>query len=388
MMLWGDSDTPNAILEAGAARPRKHPLLREARFDDFEQIAAVQRENGLTAKPHKEWLHLWQANPAYRQLTDWPIGWVLEDPGGRVVGSLENVPCLYHFRGRSFVGAFGRGWAVNAEYRAYAPLLLFRQLRQTGVDLRVTNTASPRTSAVLSGQGWSRIPMGRWDRSALWVASYTQLLQNYLRPKSSSLLPAALRRFHRPRFLPMELLTKAVIRLPSGLDLRWCGRFDQRFEHFWSELREARPEVLLLDRSRQALEWHYKHLLAQNRLWILTASDRNRLVAYAIFEHKESQRLDVSKLVLVDYQAVGDHRDLCSQMIACTLKRCRKDSVPVLENVGCWLDALQPTAKRARFHRTFGGWSYLYQAPNPELASALRAPESWYPTQYDADASL
>lgn len=388
MMLCPNSISPQAILDAGAARRSKHPLLRQARFEDFDQIAAVQTANGLTVKPRKEWLHLWQENPAYRQLADWPIGWVLEDAGGRVVGSLENVPCLYHFHGRTLVGAFGRGWAVNPEYRAYGLLLLFRQLQQPGVDLRVTNTASARTADVLSRQGWSRIPAGKWDRSALWVASYAQLLQNYLRPKTSSLLPAPLRGFRAPRFLPKEFLTKPAIRLPNGLDLRWSGKFDERFEHFWNELRDKSPDVLLLDRSRKSLEWHYKYLLAQHRLWILTASDRNRLVAYAVFEHKESQRLDVSKLVLVDYQSLGDQADLCSQMIACALKRCRKDSVPVLENVGCWLEALQPAAKRARFHRTFEGWSYLYQAPNPELATVLRAPESWYPTQYDADASL
>jgi len=377
-----------SILEALPSRQRKYPLLREARFDDYDQIAAVQTANRLTVKPRKEWLHLWQGNPAYRRLPHWPIGWVLEDQEARIVGSLENVPCFYRFRRRDFVGAFGRGWAADPQYRAYSLLLLFRQLQQPGVDLRVTNTANPRTSAVLSQQGWLRIPAGKWDRSALWVASYTQILQDYLAPKAPSVLSSALGRLWRPSFLMKDLLSAPGMKFRNGPELRWCTQFDERFEQFWVDLGERNPDVLLADRSQPALEWHYKDALAQNRLWILTASDRQRLIAYAIFEQKEARLVDLPKLVLVDYQSLSNAGELGTLIISCALKRCRKAFVPVLENPGCWLEALHPGAKRASFRRKFGGWSYLYHASNPELSDALRAPESWYPTQYDADASL
>jgi hypothetical protein len=39
-------------------------------------------------------------------------------------------------------------------------------------------------------------------------------------------------------------------------------------------------------------------------------------------------------------------------------------------------------------YRGLGGWSYLHQPANQELADALSDAEPWYPTQYDADASL
>ncbi len=376
------------ILEAPPAGPqKKHPVLRDACFDDYDQIAAVQRANQLTAKPRKEWLHLWQNNPAYHVLPGWPIGWVLEGQDGRVVGSLENVPCLYRLNGRTIVGAFGRGWAVDPQYRAYSLLLLLRQLQQPGVDLRLTNTASPRTSAVLIQQGWRRVPAGKWDRSALWVASYTQILQDYFAPKARSVIFDRLSGLW-PAFFSNDPFSGRVFTLKNGLELRWCTKFDERFDRFWGELEERGPDVLLLDRSRQTLDWHYKYALTEGRIWILTVSDGPRLVAYAVFERKEGQRVDFPKLVLVDYQSLVDDEELCTVVISCALKRSRKACVPVLENMGCWLEALHPSSKRARLNRTFGGWSYLYQASNPELAAVLRAPETWYPTQYDADASL
>src|SRR6266478_2521078 len=116
----------------------KWPLLRLALPDDYGQIAALGAANGLSTKPREQWLHLWLENPAYQQLPGWPIGWVLENEDGRIVGALDNVPCLYRFGGRTYVGAFGRGWVVDIRHRAFG-LLLLAQFQQPNVDLRVTN---------------------------------------------------------------------------------------------------------------------------------------------------------------------------------------------------------------------------------------------------------
>src|SRR5258708_529233 len=92
-----------ATAASTALEPRdktKSPLLRLALFDDYDQISALEAANGLAIKSREEWLHLWRENPAYLQLPGWPIGWVLEDEDGRIVGVLENVPCLSPFCGR------------------------------------------------------------------------------------------------------------------------------------------------------------------------------------------------------------------------------------------------------------------------------------------------
>jgi hypothetical protein len=81
-------------------------------------------------------------------------------------------------------------------------------------------------------------------------------------------------------------------------------------------------------------------------------------------------------------------RDLVAAMISSAVERYREERVPVMENVGCWLEARQPLMKRPRFRRVLGSWSYLYYSKDQELAGRLRDSESWYPTQFDADASL
>src|SRR5689334_2027970 len=130
----------NSIQLMSAAAPLREPgkvtwpRIRQASFDDYEEIAALGAANGLSTKSREQWLHIWLENPAYQELKGWPIGWVLEAEDEGIVGALENVPCLYRFGGRTFVGAFGRGWAVDRRYRAFGVLLVASQLRQANVD--------------------------------------------------------------------------------------------------------------------------------------------------------------------------------------------------------------------------------------------------------------
>jgi hypothetical protein len=380
----------SATLAAAATDIRdkvKRPRLRLASFDDYEQIRAVQAANGLSTKPRPQWLHLWENNPAYWELPGWPAGWVLEDEGGATVGALENVPCLYRLAGRTYVCAFGRGWAVEPAYRVYALQLIVSQMRQPNVDLLITTTAGSRTMEVLTRSGWSQAPVGRWDRSAVWVTNYAETARSCLvrTPRLVSslagpILSAALRW--------KDAAPWRSRRSEGRWKLQWCADFDERFELFWEELEERNSGRMLAVRSAQTLRWHFKYALQENRLAILSAYDGGRMIAYAVFERRPVPSLAAERALLVDFQTLVADRELVGAMISIAVERYREDRVPIMENAGCWLEATQPLTNRPRFRRVLGSWSYLYYAKNPELAAGLRDPEAWYPTQFDADASL
>ena len=382
---------PHTTLASQALEPgimTKPPLLRLALFEDYDQIAALGAANGLSTQSREQWLHLWRENPAYQQLPGWPIGWVLEDEDERIVGALDNVPCLYRFGGRTYVGAFGRGWVVDIRYRAFALLLQVKQRRQPDVDLRLTITASPRTSVLLTKRGWSPVPIGEWDRSVFWVTSYAQAVLRYLAAKMSRPVSAVARPLLYPPLLLTDLMSRFPRRFKIGCELGWSASFDERFDRFWEELESRNPRLLLSVRNRQTLLWHFKYALEQNRIWILTASDGPRLLAYAILQRQDARSVDLTRMLLIDFQSLDKDQDLTSAMFSYVLERCRRERIHVLENVGCWLEKRQPLVHRAPHRRALGNWCYLYQAANQELSSALQSADSWYPTQYDADASL
>jgi len=83
------------------------PKMREACFEDYSQIAALQRERDIRVRSREKWRHLWEANPAYLELgRKWPIGWVLET-GNRIVGYCGNIPARYELEGKTLLAACG-----------------------------------------------------------------------------------------------------------------------------------------------------------------------------------------------------------------------------------------------------------------------------------------
>src|SRR5438874_13606760 len=121
----------------------KDAHLRECTFDDYPQVAAVTARNGIQTECLEWWKHLWIGNPAYREVEGrWPIGWVIDDGNGKLVGYLGNIPLGYVYRGRKLLAATSRSWVVDAAYRGYALLLLDRHFTQGDVDLFIHPTVN------------------------------------------------------------------------------------------------------------------------------------------------------------------------------------------------------------------------------------------------------
>ena len=127
---------------------------------------ALEASQELDVMPRDDWRNLWLNNPLWPRLgNDWPIGWVLEDGGGRLVGSLVNIPTLYTFRGRELVCANGRGWVATPEVRGFALCLMDEYFNQPGADLFINTTVAPNAAPVLA----------RCPTASLWATSKRSL---------------------------------------------------------------------------------------------------------------------------------------------------------------------------------------------------------------------
>lgn len=368
----------------------KRPLVRLARFEDYEQIAALEARHGLTVKPRDEWMSLWQGNPAYSELPDWPIGWVADDGNGHIVGTLGNIPSYFYFGGKRFVCASGRGWAVDVQHRAFSVILLAHQLRQKHSDLNLITTPGPTTVSLCAQLGWSRVPVGEWDRSAFWVTDYAKVLQSYLDAKTPKFLSTLARMLIDPSRHLRDSLLGATRRSPcedGRYQLEWPATFDSRFDDFWLQKKERASDLLLAVRDAETLRWHFRATLQQGRTWILTASADGKLAAYALFERRDVRSFRLARALVVDFQMLTKDSALCSAMIRCALERCRREGIDILENPGCWMEQLLPVEPPPH-RRNLDVWCYLFKITNPELESSLRGAASWYPTQYDGDATL
>lgn len=378
---------------SGAGKePRKRvrgpkPVLRTARFEDYDQLMRLEANLGPETLPHDDWLALWLKNPLWPQVgSSWPIGWVLEIPTGELVGAVGNVPVLYHFRGERLMGATGRGWIVLPNHRAYgsSSKLLHEHYHQP-VDL-VMDTSVSSQGVETSYYFASRMPAGDWEAVAYFITGYRAFSARALRklnvPLADTLAPFAGAGLQ----LKDGLFGKRFPKANPAFDIEATDRFDPSFDEFWNELLRQKPDIVLSARDSATLSWHFSVPMRKERLWVFTACRNRQLRAYGIFERKDDGK-EPRRMRLIDYQTIEPEADLLADLLAAALRRCVAEGVCVLDMSGLGLQKMRSFEELTPYRRK-QHWPFWYRTTNPELKEVLARPESWDPTEYDGDASL
>jgi hypothetical protein len=281
---------------------RRASVVRAASFSDYPQIASLEARHGMGPRSYADWSRLWLENPLYRELErDWNIGWVVEDEEKRIVASVGNIPLAYDFEGRQIRAASGRSLVAEPGYRSAVLVLLDRVIHQPGVDLYINNTIGSKAAPFFRAFECERVPVGVWDRAAFWITQYRDFFEKVLaglgyplaKPFSYPLSAGAIL---KDRTFQRKLRT-------GDFEVRACAEFDERFDIFWQDFRRAHPHLLLADRSRRTLDWHFKDAARNNRLSIAAVVDGDRLFAYAIFDRHDNTRFGFKRMRLIDFQS-------------------------------------------------------------------------------------
>jgi hypothetical protein len=363
------------------------PNLRPARLEDYPAIQRLIAEHRLEATPPEDWSRLWLNNPLWPRLADrWPVGWVLEDDAGRVVGTLSNVPTRYRLGGRELICANGRFWVVAADYRGYALWLMDEYFNQPGVDLFINTTVQTLAAgafAVLS----ARVPAGDWMTAAYFVTGYRDFgrraLEKLRLPDISLLsLPAA-----AAAWLRDALFAPHIPAAPTGYEVAATDGFDGRFDAFWEELLAHKPTTLLAARDARTLAWHYAGPLRRGRLWVYTASRGGQLRAYCVVKRQDFGQ-GLRRLRVTDYQTLEPGVDLLPGLLRPILRRASAEGYAVLEHFGCGLPKMAGFDRLAPYRRRTDCWEYYYKAADPALEVTLASADAWDPSVYDGDASF
>ena len=373
-----------------AVKPRhKGVTVREASFGDHEQVTSLASRYGLETKSFEEWAHLWINNPLYEEVREhWPIGWVLENENAQVVGYLGNIALSYEFQGQRLIAAGTHSWVVDASYRSYSILLLDRYFDQKNADLYLSTTVNARASKAFNIFNSPAVPVGVWDQSAFWIANYQGFAASWLAMKTLPL--AGLLSYPLSAVLLFKDIStgRAFSGYRNEVKVEPCASFDDRFDTFWERLKRRKPHLLLAVRRREVLEWHFKHAILKNKVWILAVANNSGLLAYSLFCRQDNPTFGLRRMRLVDFQALEGSAGLLLPMFSWALKRCRTEGIHMLECLGLCPQQRDIFEKFTPHQRRLPSWLYFYKARDQRLAKCLANPDVWNPSCFDGDSSL
>ena len=365
--------------------------LREASFEDYPYVVALESKFHLNTKTYEAWTHLWTNNPAYRRLKNrFPIGWVLENQDGALSGYLGNIPLEYEFEGKRLLAATTRAWVVDIAFRAYSPLLLDSYFKQSDVDLFMNTTVNSHAAQAYSVFQGVRVPVGDWDRSLFWITSYQGFTESVLRKKRRVTTKALSYSLSPLVFLRDRLVRRRFHRKGSKVSVIPCAGFDDRFDEFWVAMKKKKASLLLAVRTREVLEWHFKHALAQDAAWIYTVEGNAGLAAYSVFLRQDQPELGLTRVRLADFKYLDEESgpSLLTAMLQVAIERCRRECIHMLELIGLNPILEKETERLSPYRRDLPSWLYFYKAKSSDLAEKLKNAAVWEPSLFDGDSSL
>jgi hypothetical protein len=369
-----------------SAAPLAPPRLREATFADYPAIHRLEStffEDSLTPDDRRS---LFEANPIWPRLRDgWPIGWVLEDDDGGIVGSVNNIPSAYRLDNRELICGNGHCWVVQEPYRGYATMLMDEYFLQERADLLVSAKVGADAAPVWSAYA-QRVPVGDWSTAAYAITRYRDFARAALRRKGVPLAGALAAPVASALLLRDAVTAKALPDDPPSVEFSEVDGFDERFDGFWQELLAQQPGTLLGVRDAASLRWHYGVPARAGRLWTVTAVRDGLIRAYGVLKiHLRPQGLRTMKLV--DFQTLDPDVDMLPGLVKLALRRAAAEKCPFLEHHGCGLPKLRAFDAIAGYRTAKPSWSFYYYTEDPLLEQRLADPATWDPSEYDGDSS-
>jgi hypothetical protein len=374
------------VTSVAESRPVAVPQLREATFADYEQISRVESTFFTDSLPPQERRRLFTDNPLWPRLADtWPVGWVLEDDDGRIVGSLNNIPSAYHLDGEQRISGNGHCWAVLEPYRGYATMLMDEYFNQERPDLLVSAKVGTDATPVWNAYA-ERVPVGDWATAAFAITGYRGFARTALGVKNIP-LAGALAWPAAAALRVKDALTVRTPAPPAGVEFTEVAGFDERFDGFWRELLLQHPNTLLGTRDAASLSWHYGIPMRAGRVWIVTAVRNGMLRGYCVLK-QHFRPTGLRSMKLVDFQTLEPDVDLLPGLLRIALRRAAAEGCFMLEHHGCGLPKTRGFDELARYRARKPSWSFYYHTEDAGLRARLADPAVWDPSEYDGDSSF
>jgi hypothetical protein len=365
-------------------------IVREARLDDLDEVAALFRAARWGEPTLEGWRHLWRENPAAAGAGQGGFGWVL-DEDGRAVGFLRNVMQRYRYGERDLVAAAASTLVVQPDYRGHSLKLVAAFCRQPGVDLLLNTTAAPQTAKIFEFFKFVRIPQADYDISLWWVLDERGFLRAALRKQGAPAMAAEAGAWLSApilsAFLRVTRRRLAYRGTRFAIDVIDSSAIDDRFDTLW-ERKTREGKRLLAYRDARTLRWHFTFPKGPQAPRLICAFENGRLLGYLVIVRQDSGHIGLRRARVADIFVENDDEEVIRQLLSEAAREAAHGGAAMLEVVGMprsirrVLNELRPQTLHDRC------WPFSYRADDRELHSELLSPERWHAGLYDGDGSV
>jgi hypothetical protein len=344
-------------------------------------MGAVLRRNAMSVRTFENWTYLWRKNPVHAACPEFPIGHILENEAGEVVGTSTIFPIAYSLNGELVRAIVLGSWAVDPAYRSQSLPMAVKFLKLPA-DLILNTTASRDTSKLMQAFRLDRMPLEWFNEPLFWILDYRQFAAAALRKKGYSSAAGAGALAAGLGMYAADAIRGRLARSKTdtqGFTVEVASHFDERFDVFWEELRRTQDRLLRV-RDAKSLSWTF----GLSKHWILTAEKNGRLAGWLVLRTADNPRYGLKAIQAADLQTLDDDPACVRALAGRAIALGRELKAHMLEIAGFNRAKRSVLEDLGPYRRQLDHFPYFYK-PRSELRAALSRPEAWDPSISDGD---
>lgn len=352
--------------------------VRPIRPEDYDAVNALHRSVWWPERSVAGWRWL-ESNPARRDI-DAPVGWVVEDAGGRVTAFVGNLVQRFRHGERRLHGATGFSIVVAPGAKGQSRGLIRAVMNQPNVFSTYTFNANPVAAALYPLFGIKAFPTPG-DLKLAWIVDPVACAAGRglrrLVARFPSLAAPLGERLMNPR-----LARPSPLVLPKGVEVLTDLGDRSDYAAFWDGL--ATEKRVLADRSPAMLRWRLADPDLTTAPMLLCFRREGRITGYAMAMLGKGNAIEAPFLEIIDLETLADEPDAVRTLTQALIDNARGLGAAKVRLQVASADLLERLGDLTQSGRREGGWGHCHarfaaDAPDPAL---------WTPTPFDGDYAI
>jgi len=362
--------------------------IREVQIKDYIQIKELHDKYNLKILDKIGWSKFWLQNPCMKNSQNtFPMGWVAEE-NKRIVCYLGNILKEYYHDSKRFIVVCSHSWISEANYRLQAISLLDRFFSQKNVDIFTVTTANKISEQIFKRYDAKKIPFQNYQKPMFVVLDMEKLIYSFLKYKKIPLAKFIRKLFFYFSYIIFYKKLNFWKKINTSKKVELNSTIDEKFDEFWEAYKINFQNQFLQSRTSNWIKWHMQNRIANGKAWIMSVSENNKILGYAICSERNNEKIELKRIALIDFVSLKDNQEVYISLIKNCIEESKKRGYHIFEIIGFKDLKRRIFSNFKTFNRKLPGFPFYYKSRNNIHDNFLKLGETWDPSLIDGDSFL
>tara|TARA_A100001011_G_scaffold393080_1_gene482063 strand:+ start:3348 stop:4424 length:1077 start_codon:yes stop_codon:yes gene_type:complete len=342
-------------------------------LNNYEEVKLLSTKYKLNVLEKDDWENIWKNNPyILNTQKDWINGWVLKNDQNKIVGLIHNIPFIFYYNKKKFLGAICGNWVIDEKYKALSLNIRSKFLNQQNIDLYITNTANEISEKVMEAFKAKKISQYEYGNRLVYILNKKKIIFNYIR------------RIFKIKNVISDIKNIKKLFFHNNANFKESFDVSNNFSKDFNDLNEnlSEKKEFFSSKDYEWLNWKYSRLLNTDKLWVIKKYENKKLVGFLTLIVNYEKNFHLKKSTIVELSFLNNNEKDILEILKKSISISKKLNCDLIDVVGFSKYKKILLKQIGFFNRQTGNFGFLVKNSNSEIENIL------FRNENDLDMSL